>query len=87
MKDRFPRCLQPPKLMRLPFRKKPKRRCFRKEGQALSTICLLLERPRPLLQFLIGASILVGTATASMHLLVPELDEMLTLGTVGRLVF
>ncbi len=50
-------------------------------------LCLLLERPRPVLQFLIGAAILLGTATASMHLLVPELDEMLTLGTVGRLIF
>jgi hypothetical protein len=48
-------------------------------------LACLLQRERPVLVFLSAAAILVGTVTGAMHLLVPELDEMLTLQTIGGL--
>ena len=45
----------------------------------------LVQRESPVLVFLSSAAILVGTVTGAMHLLVPELDELLTLKTIGGL--
>jgi 4-amino-4-deoxy-L-arabinose transferase-like glycosyltransferase len=48
-------------------------------------LAALFQRERPVLLFLSGAAILAGTVTGAMHLLVPELDELLTLQTIGGL--
>jgi 4-amino-4-deoxy-L-arabinose transferase-like glycosyltransferase len=48
-------------------------------------LAALVQREQPVLVFLSGAAFLVGTVTGAMHLLAPELDELLTLTTIGGL--
>lgn len=48
-------------------------------------LAALAQRDQPVLLFLSSAAFLVGTVTGAMHLLAPELDELLTLTTIGGL--
>jgi 4-amino-4-deoxy-L-arabinose transferase-like glycosyltransferase len=48
-------------------------------------LAALVQRDQPVLVFLSSAAFLVGTVTGAMHLLAPELDELLTLTTIGGL--
>ena len=45
----------------------------------------LYGRERPVLLLLAGATIIIGRVTGAMHLLAPELDELLTLQTIAGL--
>jgi hypothetical protein len=48
-------------------------------------LAALLERDRPVLLMWCGFAMLVGTVTGAMHLLVPELDEILSLPRIAGL--